>query len=437
MALTPNRYRMPTMLLTLTISLMCFLVLGVPIAFALGLAGVTAILLNGSIPLVVVAQKVYASLDSFPLLAIPLFIYAGSVMNSGGITERIVDFAKSLVGHLRGGLGQVVVITSLIFAAISGSAAAAAAAVGGMLLPSMKKEGYDEAYSVVIVAGAAILGPIIPPSILMVIFSSMTGESVGALFIAGIVPGLLITGVLMVMVYLLAGKMGARQMQRASLAQVGRSFVRAVPALLMPLIIIVGILSGVFTATEAGVIAVAYGVAYGFVTGQLSFATLRRETLAAAITSSSILIILGGAALVSWLLSREGVPAELAALTQQWVHSKWTLLALLLVLLFVVGIFIEPIPAMIMLVPVLLPITNAYGIEPTHFAVIMTVGVLLGSLSPPVAVLVLIAAKAGNVDYSRTNKPLVPVFLALTATHALITFVPWFSTGLGQWLSVN
>lgn len=418
------------MLLTLTISLLAFLVLGVPIAFALGLAGLTAIVINGSIPLVVVAQKVYASLDSFPLLAIPLFIYAGSVMNSGGITERIVDFAKSLVGHLRGGLGQVVVLTSLIFASISGSAAAAAAAVGGMLLPAMKREGYDEPYSVVIVASSAILGPIIPPSILMVIFSSMTGESVGALFVAGIGPGLLITGVLMVMVYLMAGKMGAKQLRRAAPDEMWRSFKRAVPALVMPLIIIVGILSGVFTATEAGVVAVAYGIAYGFVTRQLSFAALRRETLAAAITSSSILIILGGAALVSWLLSREGVPAELAALVKQWVSSKEMLLLLLLGVLFVVGIFIEPIPAMIMLVPVLLPITNAYGLEPVHFAVIMTVGVLLGSLSPPVAVLVLIAAKAGNVDYSRTNKPLIPMFIALTVAHGIVTFVPPLSVGL-------
>lgn len=425
------------MLLTLTISLLAFLVLGVPIAFALGLAGLTAIVINGTIPLVVVAQKVYASLDSFPLLAIPLFIYAGSVMNSGGITERIVDFAKSLVGHLRGGLGQVVVLTSLIFASISGSAAAAAAAVGGMLLPAMKREGYDEPYSVVIVASAAILGPIIPPSILMVIFSSMTGESVGALFVAGIGPGLLITGVLMVMVYLLAGKMGAKQLQRASAVEMWHAFVRAVPALVMPLIIIVGILSGVFTATEAGVVAVAYGIAYGFITRQLSFETLRRETLAAAITSSSILIILGGAALVSWLLSREGVPAELAELVKQWVSSKEMLLFLLLVVLFVVGIFIEPIPAMIMLVPVLLPITNAYGVEPIHFAVIMTVGVLLGSLSPPVAVLVLIAAKAGNVDYSRTNKPLIPVFIALTVTHGIVTFVPALSVGLVKWLGLG
>ncbi len=425
------------MLLTLTISLLGFLVLGVPIAFALGLAGLTAMMINGSIPLVVAAQKVYASLDSFPLLAIPLFIYAGAVMNSGGITERIVVFAKTLVGHLRGGLGQVVVLTSLIFAAISGSAAAAAAAVGGMLLPTMKREGYDEPYSVVIVASSAILGPIIPPSILMVIFSSMTGESVAALFIAGVIPGLLITLVLMGMVYALAGRMGAKAQARSTWGERSHAFKQALPALLMPLIIIVGILSGVFTATEAGVVAVAYGIVYGFVTRQLTLATLRRETLAAAITSSSILVILGGAALVSWLLASEGVPAELAALVKAHVESKAMLLFLLLVILFLVGIFIEPIPAMIMLVPVLLPITNAYGIDPVHFAVIMTIGTLLGSLSPPVAVLVLIAAKSANVDYSKTNGPLMPMFIALMITHAVVTFVPDLSTALVRWLGVG
>lgn len=418
------------MLLTLTISLVAFLLLGVPIAFALGMAGLAAVLVSDAIPLVIVAQKFYTSLDSFPLLAIPLFIYAGAVMNEGGITERIVHFAKALVGHLRGGLGQVVVITSLIFSSISGSASAAAAAVGGMLLPSMKREGYDQPYSVVVVAASAILGPIIPPSILMVIYSSMTGASVGALFIAGVLPGLLITAVLMLMVYLMASKMGARNERRASLAEVWEAFVHALPALVMPVIIIAGILSGIFTATEAGVVAVAYGICYGFITKELTVRELARQTLASAVVSSSILIILGGAALVSWLITREGVPAQLAALIQGWVSSRELFLLLLVAVLFVVGIFIEPIPAMIMLVPVLLPIATAYGIESTHFAVILTVGVLLGSLSPPIAVLVLIAAKIANIDYTRTNRALIPTFGALCVCHVVIAFVP----ALSNWL---
>jgi len=422
------------MLTTLTLSLVCFLLMGVPIAFALGMAGVVAVLASDSIPLVIVAQKFYTSLDSFPLLAIPLFIYAGSVMNEGGITRRIVALAMAMVGHFRGGLGQVTVITSLIFSSISGSASAAAAAVGSMLLPAMKKENYDEPYSVVVVASAAILGPIIPPSILMVIYASMTGASVGALFIAGILPGLLITAVLMVMVYLLAGRMGARSARRANLNEVWRAFVQALPALVMPIIIIAGILSGIFTATEAGVIAVAYGIAYGLISGEMSLSELMRQTLSSAVVSSSILITLGGAALVSWLLTREGVPAQLAALMQEWVSNRAMFMLLLVLLLFVVGIFIEPIPAMIMLVPVLLPIANAYGIESTHFAVVMTVGVLLGSLSPPVAVLVLIAAKIAHVDYAKTNKPLIPMFAALTVTHLVIAFVPVLSTALPRYL---
>ena len=422
------------MLTTLTLSLVCFLLMGVPIAFALGMAGVVAVLASDSIPLVIVAQKFYTSLDSFPLLAIPLFIYAGSLMNEGGITRRIVALAMAMVGHFRGGLGQVTVITSLIFSSISGSASAAAAAVGSMLLPAMKKENYDEPYSVVVVASAAILGPIIPPSILMVIYASMTGASVGALFIAGILPGLLITAVLMVMVYLLAGRMGAKSARRANLNEVWRAFVQALPALVMPIIIIAGILSGIFTATEAGVIAVAYGIAYGLISGEMSLSELMRQTLSSAVVSSSILITLGGAALVSWLLTREGVPAQLAALMQEWVSNRAMFMLLLVLLLFVVGIFIEPIPAMIMLVPVLLPIANAYGIESTHFAVVMTVGVLLGSLSPPVAVLVLIAAKIAHVDYAKTNKPLIPMFAALTVTHLIIAFVPVLSTALPRYL---
>lgn len=418
------------MLITLTISLLVCLLLGVPIAFALGVAGLAAVLVSDTIPLVIVAQKFYASLDSFPLLAIPLFIYAGGVMNEGGITRRIITLANALVGHMRGGLGQVAVITSAIFASISGSASATAAAVGGMLLPSMRKEGYDEPTSVVIVASSAILGPIIPPSILMVIFSSMTGASVGELFVAGIVPGLFITAVLMGMVYAMAGDMGGIPSKRASGKIIWQAFLQALPALAMPVIIIAGILTGVFTATEAGVVALAYGIAYGFITGELSLRELYKQTIAAAVVSSSILIILGGAALVSWLISREGVPAQLATFIQSWVTSKVMFMLLLLAVLFVVGIFIEPIPAMIMLVPVLLPIATSYGVDQTHFAVILTVGVLLGSLSPPIAVLVLIAAKVADIDYTKTNKPLIPMFIALTLAHAVISFVPSLSTAL-------
>ncbi len=418
------------MLLSLTISLVGLLLIGVPIAFALGMAGVIALLINGQVPIIVVAQKVYGSLDSFPLLAIPLFIYAGAVMNEGGITRRIVALARALVGHLRGGLAQVVIFTSLIFSSISGSAAAAAAAVGGMLLPSMREEGFDEAWSATVVASAAILGPIIPPSILMVIYSSMTGQSVGALFVAGILPGLLITCVLMAVTWAFAGRMGGRRPARASLGDIWRAFVTALPALIMPLIIIAGILSGVFTATEAGVVAVAYGVVYGFVTGELDGRMLWRQTVASAVVSSSILIILGGAALFSWILTREGVPAQAAAFMQQFVSTRTGFLLILVVLLFIVGIFIEPIPALIMLVPVLLPIASAYAVDPVHLAVILTVGVLLGSLSPPVAVLVLIACKISGIDPRRTNGPLMPMFIALTLAHLLITFWADLSTWL-------
>jgi tripartite ATP-independent transporter DctM subunit len=230
--------------------------------------------------------------------------------------------------------------------------------------------------------------------------------------------------------WLMAGRMGGRRERRAGAGEVVTAFARALPALVMPLIIIVGILSGAFTATEAGVVAVAYGVAYGFATRQLDLRTFFRQTMATAIVSSSILIILGGATLFSWILTREGVPAQAAAYLQGVVSSREGFLLLLVVLLFIVGIFIEPIPAMIMLVPVLLPIAGAYGVDPIHFAVILTIGVLLGSLSPPVAVLVLIACKIAGIDPRRTNRPLVPMFGALLAAHLLVAFTPQLSTWL-------
>lgn len=264
----------------------------------------------------------------------------------------------------------------------------------------------------------------------MVIYSSMTGQSVGALFLAGLLPGLLITGTLMTMTWLMASRNGARSQHRASIAQISRALLRALPALVMPVIIIAGILSGIFTATEAGVIALAYGIAYGFITRELDWRTLLQQTLSAAVVSSSILIILGGAALFSWILTREGVPAQAAAFMQSWVSSPASFMMVLLVLLFVLGIFIEPIPAMIMLVPVLLPIANVYQVDPTHLAVVITVGVLLGSLSPPVAVLVLIASKIAGIDARRTNRPLLPMFAALLLAHLIIAFWPELSTWL-------
>ncbi|WP_439496623.1 TRAP transporter large permease [Bosea sp. (in: a-proteobacteria)] len=415
------------MLWALVLSLMLFIAIGMPIAFSMGLAAVTALLIDGSVPLIVLPQKMYSSLDSFPLLAIPLFILAGSVMNVGGITGSLIGLARALVGHLRGGLGHVTIVTNVLFSTISGSAAASAAAVGSMLIPEMKKDGYRPEDAAVINAAGAILGPVIPPSVVMVIYGAMTGLSIGTLLLAGIGPGILIALIMMAAVYVMAGRNVLKTYRRATLAQVAVAARDAVPALVMPAIIVGGIMSGLFTATEAGVIAVAYGVAYALLTRRSTLRQLMGNLTEAAIVSSSIMVILGGAALFGWIVAREGLPVMIADWLQAMTSQPWIVMVLILAVLLVVGIFIEPIPAMVMLVPVLQPIAESYGFNPYHFAMVVVFGVLLGSLTPPVAVLVLITCKIAKVDVNKANGPLVPMFLLLVLALFVIAFVPWIS----------
>jgi C4-dicarboxylate transporter DctM subunit len=415
------------MLITLVLALAAFIAVGMPIAFSMGFAAVVALLIDGSVPMIVLPQKMYSSLDSFPLLAIPLFILAGAVMNVGGITGSLIGLARVLVGHLRGGLGHVTVMTNVLFATISGSAAASAAAVGSMLIPEMAKDGYAREDAAVINAAAAILGPIIPPSLVMVIYGAMTGLSIGTLLIAGIGPGLLIALILMIAIHFMSRGGHLRVYPRATLRQAGTALKDAVPALIMPVIIVGGILSGLFTATEAGVIAVAYGIVYALASGRSTQGGLARDVADAAIVSSSIMIILGGASLFGWIVAREGVPALIAAWLQRMTSDPIIVMILILGVLLAVGVFIEPIPAMVMLVPVLQPVSEAYGFDPIHFAMVVTFGLLLGSLTPPVAVLVLITCKIAKVDVNKANKPLIPIFLAMLAALVLIAFVPWIS----------
>lgn len=406
------------------------LALGTPIAFAMGGSAVLGLLAEGGVPLLVLPQRVFSSLDSFSLLAIPLFLFAGELMNTGGVTSAIVKLARSLVGHFRGGLGQVNIVTSIIFAGISGSAAADCAAVGSMLLPAMAREGYKREWSAVITASASILGPIIPPSILMILYGAMTGLSVSTLFLAGILPGLMMAGLMMALVWVKADALGAPRYPRATAGEIGRALLQAGPALVMPVLIVGGILWGVVTPTEAGIVAVTYGMFYGFATRQLRLSRVYEMALHAAIASASILIILGSASLFSWIIAREGIPAALAGLLTSTSSSPTAALLLIVAALLLIGMFIETISALILVVPVLAPVGVAYGFDPVHFSMVIIVAVLLGSLTPPVAVLLLLACKIGEVEYSRTMRPLVPFLVVLFAGLAAIMFIP----GLTLWV---
>lgn len=411
-------------------SFILLLALGVPIAFSMGLSAVLALLVDGSVPLLILPQRFFSSLDSFPLLAIPLFILAGNLMNVAGITEAIVGLARRLVGHLRGGLGQVNIATSLLFSGISGSATADIAAVGGMLMPAMEREGYKPEWSAVITASSAIIGPIIPPSILMVVYGAMTGLSIGDLFLAGIVPGLVIAACLMALVWVKADEIGAPRYERASMGEIGSSFVTAMPALVMPVLIVGGIQSGIFTPTEAGIVAVVYGLLYGVFTGKLGLRNTGRLLMDAAISSASILVILGGAALFSWLIAREGLPRQIAGFLFTLTENGYLVLLLVAIFLLVIGMFVETISALILVVPILTPIAATYGFDPIHFAIVTVVTVLLGALTPPVAILLLLACRIGNVSYAKTMRPLVPFFVVLLVGLTLIMYVPALTTTL-------
>lgn len=417
-------------IVVLFIAFILLLGIGVPIAFAMGLSSVIALLYEGTIPLLILPQRFFSSLDSFPLLAIPLFILAGNLMNIAGITEAIVILARRLVGHFRGGLGQVNVATSVLFSGISGSAAADIAAVGGMLMPAMEREGYKPEWSAVITASSAIIGPIIPPSILMVIYGAMTGQSIGELFLAGIVPGLLIAGCLMAVVWVKADQIGAPHYKRARLGEIGNALLGAAPAMLMPVMIVGGIQSGIFSPTEAGIVAVVYGLGYGFVVRKLNLRLTYNFVLDAAVSTGSILVILGGAALFSWLIARAGVPAQIASWLFGLTENPKVVLLLVALFLLVIGMFVETISALILVVPILTPIATTYGFDPIHFAIVTVITILLGALTPPVAILLLLACRIGNVSYAKTLGPLVPFFAVLLIGLALIMYVPALTLAL-------
>lgn len=411
----------------LTIMIPAFLVLlalGMPLAFAMGLSAILTIMIDGGVPAILLPQRFFSALDSFPLLAIPLYIFAGALMNVGGITGAIVALARTLVGHLRGGLAQVNILTSVMFSGISGSAAADTSAVGSMLLPAMEREGYHKAYSVVVTATSSIIGPIIPPSILMVLYGAMTGISIGRLFIAGVVPGLVIALSLMVLVYVLADRMNAPRHPRSSPGQVLRAARGAIPALIMPVLIVGGILSGVFTATEAGVIAVAYGMLYGFVSRSLGLRQFWRTVMEAAVTTGSVLLILGGAAMFSWILAREGFAQAIVTALAAMTSDPHLALLIILAALLMLGMLVETVAALILVVPVLVPIAASYAMDPVHFAIVIIMTVLIGAVTPPVAILVLIACRIGNVDYVDTLRPLAPFLGVLVISLLIVAFVP-------------
>ncbi len=400
------------------------LILGTPIAFGMGVSSMFAILSNSNLPGLVLAQKIFTTVDSFSLMAIPFFMLAGHLMNEAGITKILVDFSKTLVGHIKGGLAQSTVLAGMLMAGISGSANADASAIGGLMVRTLKEDGYDEGFAVSLVASTAALGPIIPPSIMMIIYSSITNISVAKLFLGGIVPGILSGLGFMILSYLYARRHGFPSTPRARVREVAAGFKGAFWALLMPIIIMGGILSGVFTATEAGVIAVVYGLIYGFMKKKINWKSLEGILLNAVISTVVPMLIIAMAAMVSYILARENLPTVVLSLLEAASSNPYVILLIIIAVLFIVGMFIDPTAAMLMLVPVFAPLIGKYGFDPLHFALVIVITLVLGGLTPPVGMLLYIVSSVDNTPFEKVVVTIWPFIWIILGIILVAVFIP-------------
>ncbi len=416
----------------LAILLICFLVLlvlGAPIAIGMCLASFAA-LLGGemSIPLSVVPQRMFVTIDSFSMMAIPLFILAGELMNSAGITKRIVRFCSTLVGHIRGGLAHVNILASMVFAGISGAAAADSASLGSMLIPAMVEDGYDADFAVAVTATSSTIGPIIPPSIMMIIYGSMTGLSIGALFMGGIIPGILVGLALMLTAYVISRKRGYKADTKKSIKEIFSAFKSSLVALIMPIIVLGGILSGVFTATEAGCIAVFYALIAGIIMKEIKFKEFFRICFSAATTTASTMIVLASAQALGWILARAQFPQMVVGSLLSVSDNGTVIFLLILVFLFILGFFMDGTAAMIILIPVFLPVVAQYGWDPIHFAVCIIMMLLVGAVTPPVGVLLFICCDIAKISIAKAAKAVYPFVFAEIAVILLCVFIPGIIT---------
>ena len=414
------------------------LVLEVPVAFALILSSMSFLLLDGTFPLNIVVQRMAPGLDSFPLLAIPLFVFAGNLLNKAGIAARIFDFALALVGHIRGSLAHVNVVASIIFAGMSGVAQADAAGLGTVEIRAMKKAGFDGAFSAAVTAASSIIGPIIPPSVILLIYAVTAQASVSAIFLAGVVPGLLIGGLLMVLIYLMAraGMITAPVREVSKRSELFRTFWRAVPAILAPVALVFGLLFGIATPTELGAIVVIYAIAFGFISGSLTVKGLMQAAFASSLTTGILVFIISAAIPFGWVISVNALPKALTEFILSISTNKYLVLLLINILLLLFGCIMETTAILLIAVPTLIPLLNALEIDLVHFGVIMVFNLLIGAATPPFGVLLFIMVDIAGEPFGKIVKAIIPFYIPLLLALLLITFVPaltlWLPGALGQ-----
>jgi len=411
--------------ITMLIIFCVLMVFGVPIAVSLGLGAIGAIIVFDKYSALAIVHKMIGSIDSFILLAIPFFILAGQLMNTGGITDKIFRFAKSLVGHIPGGLGHANIIGSIIFSGMSGSAVADAAGLGQVEMKAMIDEGYDPEFSAAVTAASATVGPIIPPSIPMVLYGAMAEVSVGALFLGGFIPGLLLGVGMMILVYFISIKRKYLKSSEFNLKEVWDSFKAAFLALITPVIIIGGILFGVFTPTEAAVVATLYSFFLGFmIYREFSIQDLRKILVNSMVSTAAIVFILAAAAAFSWVLAMEGIPQALTKLIQSTTQNPHWVILILNVVFLILGMFMESLSILVIMVPFLTPLIKAYAFNPVHIGVMVVLNLMIGLSTPPVGMSLFVCSKVGHVKLESLYREILPFLVPLIGVLFIIAYVP-------------
>ncbi|UXX81318.1 TRAP transporter large permease [Reichenbachiella carrageenanivorans] len=420
---------------TLVISFLVFLVIGVPVAYSVGLSSLLTILVNiDQMPAyTTMAQRMATGLDSFSLLAIPFFILAGQIMNQGGIAQRLIAFAKALVGSFPGGLAYVNIIGAMLFGAISGSAMAAVSAIGGTLGPRMEKEGYEKSYSAAVNIASSTTGLVIPPSNILIVYSLASGGvSIAALFLAGYIPGILMGLALMLVAAVYAKIKNYPRGEKSTLKTILITFIHAFPSLMMLVVVIGGIVVGIFTATEASGIAVLYTFVLSLIYKELTLDKIRNITVSSIGTTAVVALLIACSMSMSWVMAYANIPQAVTAGLLSVSDNPIVILLLINLLLLAVGIFMDMTPAVLIFTPIFLPVVTAIGIDPVHFGIIMVMNLCIGLCTPPVGSVLFVGIGVAGISLDKVIKPLIPLFIAMVIVLLLVTYIPQISLFLPQ-----
>jgi tripartite ATP-independent transporter DctM subunit len=420
-------------ILVLVISFVCLLAIGTPVAWSIAISSLLTMLV--SIPAMpaftTVSQRMATGLDSFALLAIPFFILSGELMNKGGIAHRLIAFAKTLVGSLPGGLALINVIAAMLMGAIAGSAMASASAMGSILGPEMEKEGYSKEFGAAVNITSATTGLIIPPSNVLIVYSLASGgASIAALFLAGYIPGIMTGLFLMVVAAFWAKKKKYKVGKRSSIKEVTKTFIDALPSLFMLVVVIGGIVTGIFTATEASAIAVLYSLILGFIYKEITLPKLPQILLDSSATTAIVMLLIGSSMCMSWALSYENIPQDISTGLLSLSDNKIVILLIINLLLLFVGIFMDMTPAVLIFTPIFLPVVTKLGLDPVHFGIIMVLNLCIGLCTPPVGSVLFVGVGVAKTTIEKVFKPLLPLFIAMIVALFLVTYIPQLSLWL-------